>query len=282
MVERQERLDDAFSRENSNQAQQPEHCDNGGCSVQKDSQRIDGSKNEPERDCYTENENCPHSLNTFQKSRRHTGLPQENLTGQVTPHCDTALILIDVINGLEFEGNEFIVKESHRIANNILALKTEAKKMDIPVIYVNDNFGRWKSDKQGIIEHATSDKCGGSYMSKILVPEDDDYFIIKPKHSAFYCTTLDVLLQHLKVRTLIMAGVAGNICILFSANDAYMRDFALFVPEDCIASNSKEENDSAIQLMKKILKADTSAHNEIDWGKICNLCSPSKPHYSFP
>ncbi len=223
-------------------------------------------------------DHCEHrqSLSTFQKSRRHTGLPQENLTGEEFRPCrDTALLLIDVINGLDFEGNEFLVRESRRIADNIYELKQDAKRMNIPVIYVNDNFGRWRSDKQGIISHAMMDQYGGAYMSRKLIPDDDDYFIIKPKHSAFYCTTLDVLLQHLKVRTLVMCGVAGNICVLFSANDAYMRDFALLVPEDCVASNSEEENTSALKLMANTLKVDTRAHDQLEWSRVCRLCSPT-------
>ena len=58
-----------------------------------------------------------------------------------------------------------------------------------------------------------------------LLPEKDDYFVLKPKHSAFYQTNLEILLNYLGVRTLIMTGMAADICVLFSANDAYMRDF---------------------------------------------------------
>ena len=56
---------------------------------------------------------------------------------------------------------------------------------------------------------------------------------------------------------MILTGIAGNFCVLFTANDAYMRDFKLFVPSDCTVSNTKRENDSALRLMKKFLKANT-------------------------
>ena len=64
--------------------------------------------------------------------------------------------------------------------------------------------------------------------------------MLKPKHSGFYCTPFDILLNHLDTKTLILTGVAGNICVLFTANDAYMRNFQLIVPNDCIGSNTKE------------------------------------------
>jgi len=93
---------------------------------------------------------------------------------------------------------------------------------------------------------------------RTLRPDAHDYFVLKPMHSAFYGTTLDVLLQQLGVRTLIVTGVAGNICVLFTANDAYMRGMHVFVPEDCVASNSTRENRYALTQMETVLKAITT------------------------
>jgi nicotinamidase-related amidase len=98
-------------------------------------------------------------------------------------------------------------------------------------------------NKKGIDRHAT-------------VAEDDDYFVLKPKHSGFFSTTLNVLLEYLQVRTLIIGGFAGNICVLFTANDAYMREYNLFVPQDCSASNTTRENEEAMAQIEKVLKAD--------------------------
>jgi nicotinamidase-related amidase len=93
---------------------------------------------------------------------------------------------------------------------------------------------------------------------KLLRPEKSDYFVLKPKHSGFFSTTLETLLRYFETQTLILTGIAGNFCELFTANDAYMRDFNLFVPLDCTVSNTKKENDSALGLMKKFLKANVS------------------------
>jgi nicotinamidase-related amidase len=81
---------------------------------------------------------------------------------------------------------------------------------------------------------------------------------LKPKNSAFYDTTLDTLLDDLGTERLILTGIAGNNCILFSAYDAYLRDYELFVPSDCVVSNTKQENSYALRQMKKILKANTT------------------------
>src|SRR6185503_16978444 len=106
------------------------------------------------------------------------------------------------------------------------------------------------------VEHcARSDH--GSELVRLLCPEENDYFVLKPKHSGFFSSALDTLLRYLETQTLILTGIAGNFCVLFTANDAYMRDFNLFVPSDCTVSNTKRENDSALGLMKKFLKADT-------------------------
>jgi len=154
------------------------------------------------------------------------------------------------------------------MAKQLAALKQRAKAAGIPAIYVNDNFGRWQSDFRQVVQHCLEDGVRGEEIARLLQPEDDDYFVLKPKHSAFYETTLDMLLRYLGARTLIMTGIAGNICVLFSANDAYIRDYGLFVPADCVASNTKEENDYAIEQMRKILKADTRASTAIDLERI--------------
>jgi len=188
----------------------------------------------------------------------------QDLHGSVPESSAVALLLIDVINDLEFEGAEALVGESVPMARRLARLKRRARDAGIPVIYVNDNFGRWQSDFNKVVEHCLHDGVAGEELARILRPEDDDYFVLKPKHSAFYATTLDTLLAYLGAKTLIMTGIAGNICILFSANDAYMRDFNVIVPPDCVISNTDEENRNALDQMKKVLKADLTPSTELD------------------
>jgi nicotinamidase-related amidase len=137
-----------------------------------------------------------------------------------------------------------------------------------PVIYVNDNFGKWRSDFTRLLRHCLEDDVRGKPIVELLRPNDDDYFVLKPKHSGFYSTTLDILLENLQAKTLVLIGIAGNNCVPFTANDAYMRDFRLVIPEDCIASNTAEDNMRALEIMTKVLKADTRVSTEIDWKSI--------------
>lgn len=164
-----------------------------------------------------------------------------------------ALLIIDMINTMDFPGGEKLLKNSLPVAKNIQRLKKRFKRKKQPVIYVNDNFGSWRSSWQEVYKECEKEKYIGSPVTKILKPEDDDYFILKPKHSGFYSTNLDVLLKELKVKSLILTGVAGNICVLFTANDAYMRGYEVHVPRNCIASNTKQDNDYVLRQMHEVL-----------------------------
>src|SRR4029453_10516306 len=138
----------------------------------------------------------------------------------------------------------------------------------IPAIYVNDNFGRWQSDFRKIISHCRRDDIRGKSFVELLLPDEDDYFVLKPKHSGFFSTTLELLLDHLGARTLILVGIAGNNCVLFTANDAYMRDFKIVVPSDCVVSETEKENQYALQQMTKVLKADTRPAGDLNLGSL--------------
>ncbi len=187
----------------------------------------------------------------------------------MAPHrCAVALLLIDVINDLEWENGDLIEPHARQMSAQIAGLKARAKLLDIPVIYVNDNFGQWRSDLRALVNHLLKDGVRGEFLARELHPDDDDYFVLKPKHSGFFSTTLDVLLQYLGVKTLILTGLAGNICVLFTANDAYIRDFKVVVPRDCLASNQTEENEHAINVMSHILKADITPSHELDLEKL--------------
>ncbi len=197
-------------------------------------------------------------------------MPAKNrdLHGNVPESSPVVLLLIDVINDLEFPEGEQIVDAAIAMAKRLLKLKKRAKKAGIPSIYVNDNFGRWQSDFRSVLRHCLEDGVRGEELARILAPDDDDYFVLKPKHSAFFATTLDTLLDYLGAQTLILTGIAGNICILFSANDAYMRDFHLAVPSDCTVSNTEEENAHALEQIERVLKADVTPSPRLNFAKL--------------
>jgi nicotinamidase-related amidase len=191
--------------------------------------------------------------------------PTHDLHGSAPDKSGAALLLIDVINDFDFEEGEQLLELALPVGRNIAALKKCAKAAGIPCIYVNDNFGRWQSDFKKIVAHCSSEDARGKAFVELLLPdEDDDYFVLKPKHSGFYSTTLALLLTHLTTKNLILTGIAGNNCVLFTANDAYMRDFKIFVPSDCVVSNTEEENLHALKQMEDVLKADVTMGSKLD------------------
>lgn len=194
-------------------------------------------------------------------------IKNENLHGNAPDKNDFALLLIDVISDFEFEDGGELLKNTLPAARNLAPLKKRARQAKIPVIYVNDNFGKWQSDFKKLLKHCLSDSVKGCEISNLLKPDDDDYFVLKPKHSGFYSTTLDLLLDYLQTKTLILTGVTADICILFTANDAYMRDYNLLVPRDCVASVKPEQNDYALEYIERVLKADIKPSTEIDFNQ---------------
>jgi nicotinamidase-related amidase len=178
--------------------------------------------------------------------------------------CRAALLLIDVINDMDFEGSESLVRLAEPMAQRLRALKQRARRAGLPTIYINDNFGKWRSDFRSLVEHCIHDDVPGREVARILQPDADDYFVLKPKQSAFYGTTLDTLLRTLGTTRVILTGIAGDNCVLFSANDAYMRDLKLFIPCDCVASETREQNDYALALMARVCKANIAPSHELD------------------
>jgi nicotinamidase-related amidase len=197
-------------------------------------------------------------------------MPAKNpdLHGNVPDKAPVALVLIDVINDLEFPDGDKLARHALPMARRLAAFKARTRKAGIPAIYVNDNFGKWQSDLTRLLEHSLGTENRGRPMVELLRPAEDDYFVLKPKHSAFYSTTLDILLRYLQVKTLLLTGVAGNICVLFTAQDAFLRDLHIVVPSDCVASNTAAENRFALDHMRKVLEADTRPSKALDLGKL--------------
>ena len=199
------------------------------------------------------------------KSPRFVVMPARNpdLHGSAPDKSEVALLLIDVINDLDFPEANRLLRYARPMAKKLLRLKKRAKKAGVPVIYVNDNFGRWRSDFRRQVLHCLRESSRGHEIVALLRPDEDDYFVLKPKHSGFFSTTLETLLRYLGSKKLILTGIAGNFCVLFTANDAYMRDYELIIPSDCTVSNTTVENRQALALMRKFLKADTRSSTKL-------------------
>jgi nicotinamidase-related amidase len=177
------------------------------------------------------------------------------------------LILLDVITNFEFEDGDALLKRTLPMARNLARLKLRAKKAAVPVIYVNDNFGSWQEDFKTMSEQFVRADAKGRKVVELLKPESDDYYVLKPHRSAFYSTTLELLLRDLKIKTLLLTGITTDICVLFTANDAYMRGFELYVPADCVTTVKPTYSRQAMEFIERVLKANTRKSTEISFSK---------------
>jgi nicotinamidase-related amidase len=178
------------------------------------------------------------------------------------------LLLIDVINHFEFPDGDRILRQALRIAPNIARLKSRARAAGIPTIYVNDNFGEWRSERSVLLKGCLRPDAKGAGFVEQVQPNEEDYFVLKPMHSAFYQTPLETLLRHLGSRTLVLTGLTTNSCITCTAHDANMRDLNLIVPSDCSAARTHEEHKQALLHLKNMLGANTGSSSIVKLGAL--------------
>jgi nicotinamidase-related amidase len=165
-----------------------------------------------------------------------------------------ALILIDVLTTFHFPDGDAILEGALIMRDALVRLKARAREVGIPVLYVNDNFGDWRSEKEVLMGRCLEAK--GAQFVQPLLPDGEDYFVLKPMHSAFYMTPLEVLLQHPQVETLILTGLTSNSCITVTAHDANMRGFEIHIPRDCSCARNVEEHTQALEQLKAMVGAD--------------------------
>lgn len=175
-----------------------------------------------------------------------------------------ALLLIDVVNPLDFEGGEALLRQAEPMAGRIAELQERTRAVEIPTVYVNDNFDAWHLGFRELVEKVRGGGARGRALLEAIEPDAGrDYFVLKPMHSGFYCSALEVLLQRLGARTLILGGMATESCVFLTACDAYMRGFELAVPADCVASEREEDRRHALAHMERVLKCDVRPAREL-------------------
>jgi nicotinamidase-related amidase len=203
-------------------------------------------------------------------ANRRIGVLQRQASGDDgAPRSHVALLLIDVINPMDFQGAEALLPAATKAAQNIARLRRRARDADIPIVYVNDNFDCWHLGFSELVDKFRAARVPGLPIIRLLEPEpESDYYILKPCHSGFFRTGLEVLLERLGTRTTIVTGFATDICVLFTANDAYMRGFGVVVPRDCVASERESDNDHALRHMARLLKAEIVASDKLNFPRI--------------
>ena len=168
-----------------------------------------------------------------------------------------AVLLIDVINDLEFEGGEQLLPSALEMADAIVALKDVAYARGLPTIYVNDNFSRWQSNIELLIETYLEQGVRGAPVIRKLRPDARDYHVLKPHQSGFFGTPLEILLDHLNATRLVLAGLTTDRCVLATAMDAHMRGYDIAVPADCSAAIEPEHHAQSLAYMARVVRAET-------------------------
>jgi nicotinamidase-related amidase len=166
-----------------------------------------------------------------------------------------ALLLIDVVNHFEFPDGRTLLRNALQISPHIKRLKERARRAKIPVTYVNDNFGQWLSDSTKLLRYCLREECAGKPFVQMICPDAKDYCVLKPMHSAFYQTPLELLLRDIGARSLVIAGLATNSCVLCTTHDANMRNFRVTVVSDCCAARSRKEHDEALRNIESMANA---------------------------
>jgi nicotinamidase-related amidase len=178
-----------------------------------------------------------------------------------------ALVVIDMLSAWDFPDAEALLEAALPLAPRIAALKQRCKAAGVPTVYANDNHGRWRSDLRQVVATALEAGGGSADIARRLAPAADDYFVLKPKHSGFHATPLDLLLRHLKVRTLVLVGVSSDQCVLYTAADARMHDYDAIVPRDCIATLGAERNARALSHFDEVLRLPTPVSTDLELPK---------------
>ncbi|MBS0478860.1 MAG: cysteine hydrolase [Proteobacteria bacterium] len=177
----------------------------------------------------------------------------------------TALLIIDMLNAFDFDGADTLIEATSAIVEPINGLRKTARAAGSSVIYVNDNYNRWSDERAALIAWLSRDEARGGAIARAIAPADDDYFVIKPEASGFYATVLPALLPRLGVSSLVLTGVATDICVLLTAADAHMREYDLWVPEDAVAGRDAERQKWGLTLLRESMSADTRPTNERGW-----------------
>jgi nicotinamidase-related amidase len=171
------------------------------------------------------------------------------------------LLLVDFMNPLDFPGAEELAPAALRAARNTRGLRAKLKSEGVPCVFANDNFGRWQSQFDAVVNWCHSKGKASAEIAQLLEPEQGDISILKPRHSAFYGTPLEFLLEDLKPSYLIITGFAADSCITFTALEAYLRRYKLWIPEDCVAAERTILKTRALEHLARITKAVTLPSN---------------------
>jgi nicotinamidase-related amidase len=176
------------------------------------------------------------------------------------PRSPRVLVLIDFINPLNFPGAEKLAKPALAAARATVRLREQLDGEKVAVVYANDNYGAWQSDFQALVAQCCAREDISGEIARLVAPTPRDITLLKPRHSAFFCSPLELLLKEMGARELILAGLATDMCVQMTAADAFLRGYeGVWVPSDCTAAETPAAKAASLKYMKDVLKCDIRA-----------------------
>src|SRR4051812_32089941 len=173
------------------------------------------------------------------------------------PRSPRVLVLVDYINPLNFPGAEKLAKPALAAARATVRLRERLDDEKVTVVYANDNYGAWQSDFQALVAQCCARDDISGEIARLLAPRPRDITLLKPRHSAFFCSALELLLKDMGARELILAGLATDICVQMTAADAFLRGYqGVWVPADCTAAETPQAKAASLKYMRDVLKCD--------------------------
>src|SRR5215212_10050324 len=179
--------------------------------------------------------------------------PSHGLRPGQLPASRRVLLLVDFINLLDFPGADRLAGPAVEAARATAKLKEKLAREKVVAIYANDNYGVWQSDFHSLVSTCLGMEGPPGEIARLLYPQAGDLTVLKPRHSAFYASPLDLLLREMEARELVICGLATDMCVQLTAGDAFVREFAVWVPSDCTAAESPKAKSASLTFMSDVL-----------------------------
>jgi len=165
----------------------------------------------------------------------------------------TGLVVIDMLNSYEHEDADLLLPSVRAVLPCLTSLIERARRSDAEVIYVNDNFGLWRSHHDELLDAV----LGGPHRDLVepVRPDENSLFVVKARGSIFYQTPLEYLLRQHGIDTIVLCGQVTEQCVLYSALDAHIRHIGVTVVEDACAHIHQDLAQAALRMMERNMQA---------------------------
>jgi nicotinamidase-related amidase len=183
-------------------------------------------------------------------------IPADGMGAARLPPSERVLLLVDFINPFNFPGAERLAPAAVEAARATAGLKERLAAEGVTTIYANDNYGVWQSDFHTLVSACLGMNGPPGEIARLLYPQAGDLTILKPRHSAFFASPLELLLTEMESSELIICGLATDICVQLTAMDAFLREYRIWVPSDCNAAESTHAKHMALAYMASVLKCE--------------------------